>query len=62
MLTVVIAECGLHWFEGTLDHMDARDARTYPEARLYMGEYPFELSPSEFATCCPAMSWGEDPS
>ena len=47
-LTVVIAECGLHWFEGTLDHMDARDARTYPEARLYMGEYPFELSPSEF--------------
>jgi len=47
-LTVVIAECGLHWFEGTLDHMDSRDARTYPEARLYMGEYPFELSPSEF--------------
>ena len=27
-LTVVIAECGLHWFEGTLDHMDSRDART----------------------------------
>jgi predicted TIM-barrel fold metal-dependent hydrolase len=47
-LTVVIAECGLHWFEGTLDHMDSRDARRYPEARLYMGEYPFELSPSEF--------------
>jgi predicted TIM-barrel fold metal-dependent hydrolase len=47
-LTVVIAECGLYWFEGTLDHMDSRDARTYPEARLYMGEYPFDLSPSEF--------------
>ena len=25
-----------------------RDARTQPEARLYMGEYPFDLSPSEF--------------
>ena len=33
---------------GCLDHMDSRDARTQPEARLYMGEYPFELSPSEF--------------
>ena len=25
-----------------------RDAHTQTEARLYMGEYPFELSPSEF--------------
>ena len=47
-LTVLIAECGLYWFEGAIDHMDSRDARTQLEARLYMGEYPFELSPSEF--------------
>jgi uncharacterized protein len=47
-LTILIAECGLHWFEGTLEHMDSRDARHSPEARLYMGEYPFDLSPSEF--------------
>ena len=47
-LTVLIAECGLYWFEGAIDHMDSRDARTQTEARLYMGEYPFELSPSEF--------------
>jgi predicted TIM-barrel fold metal-dependent hydrolase len=47
-LTILIAECGLHWFHGTLDHMDSRDARYHPEARLYMGEYPFDLSPSEF--------------
>ncbi|MDQ1431109.1 MAG: hypothetical protein QOF40_1711, partial [Actinomycetota bacterium] len=39
-LTILIAECGLHWFEGTLEHMDSRDARYQPEARLYMGEYP----------------------
>jgi predicted TIM-barrel fold metal-dependent hydrolase len=49
-LTVLIAECGLHWFAGAFEHMDARDARTQPEARLYMGDYPFELSPSEFAS------------
>ncbi|HZP28735.1 MAG TPA: amidohydrolase family protein [Acidimicrobiia bacterium] len=48
-LTVLIAECGLYWFAGALDHMDSRDARVQPEARLYMGEYPFDLSPSEFA-------------
>ena len=48
-LTVLIAECGLHWFAGTFEHMDARDARTQPEARLYLGDYPFDLSPSEFA-------------
>ena len=47
-LTVMIAECGLYWFAGALDHMDSRDARKQPEARLYMGEYPFDLSPSEF--------------
>jgi predicted TIM-barrel fold metal-dependent hydrolase len=47
-LTVLIAECGLHWFEGTVDHMEARDARRQPEARLYMGDYPFDLSPAEF--------------
>jgi uncharacterized protein len=47
-LTVLIAECGLHWFTGTVDHMEARDARRMPEARLYMGDYPFELSPAEF--------------
>jgi predicted TIM-barrel fold metal-dependent hydrolase len=47
-LTILIAECGLYWFEGAVDHMDSRDARRQPEARRYMGEYPFELSPSEF--------------
>ena len=47
-LTVLIAECGLYWFTGAVDHMDSRDARLMPEARLYMGEYPFDLSPSEF--------------
>jgi uncharacterized protein len=47
-LTVLIAECGLHWFAGTVEHMDARDARRMPEARLYMGDYPFDLSPAEF--------------
>jgi hypothetical protein len=48
MLHVLIAECGLHWFAGTVDHMEARDARRMPEARLYMGDYPFDLSPAEF--------------
>jgi uncharacterized protein len=48
-LTVMIAECGLYWFAGALEHMDSRDARNQPEARLYMGDYPFDLSPSEFA-------------
>ena len=47
-LTVLIAECGLHWFAGTVEHMEARDARRHPEARLYMGDYPFDLSPAEF--------------
>jgi predicted TIM-barrel fold metal-dependent hydrolase len=47
-LTVLIAECGLHWFAGTVDNMEARDARRQPEARLYMGDYPFDLSPEEF--------------
>ena len=52
-LTVMIVECGLYWFAGALEHMDSRDAWKQPEARLYMGDYPFDLSPSEFAgaTC-----------
>jgi predicted TIM-barrel fold metal-dependent hydrolase len=47
-LTVLIAECGLHWFAGAVDHMDSRDARKQADARLYLGDYPFGLSPSEF--------------
>jgi predicted TIM-barrel fold metal-dependent hydrolase len=47
-LTILIAECGLHWFAGTVDHMESRDARRQPETRLYMGDYPFDLSPAEF--------------
>ena len=47
-LTVLIAECGLHWFAGTVDHMQSRDSRQVVEAGLYLGPYPFDLSPAEF--------------
>jgi predicted TIM-barrel fold metal-dependent hydrolase len=47
-LTVLVAECGIHWFTGMVEHMDARDARSVPEAEIYMGRYPYDLSPSEF--------------
>jgi predicted TIM-barrel fold metal-dependent hydrolase len=47
-LTVLIAETGIHWFGGTVDHMDQRDARRVPNAALFMGPYRWSLSPAEF--------------
>ena len=47
-LTVLIAETGIHWFAGTVEHMESRDARTAPHASLYMGPYHWSLSPGEF--------------
>jgi predicted TIM-barrel fold metal-dependent hydrolase len=47
-LTVLIAETGIHWFAGTVEHMDQRDARRVPTAELFMGKYRWSLSPAEF--------------
>ena len=47
-LTLVIAEYGVHWFEGMVDHMEARGPAV-PESAVYLGEYPYELTPAEFA-------------
>jgi predicted TIM-barrel fold metal-dependent hydrolase len=48
-LTVLIAECGIHWFASTVEHMDQRDAREHVSPRLFFGDYPWSLSPAEFA-------------
>jgi predicted TIM-barrel fold metal-dependent hydrolase len=48
-LTLLIAECGIHWFAGTIEHMEQRNARKHVSPRLFMGEYPWSLSPDEFA-------------
>jgi predicted TIM-barrel fold metal-dependent hydrolase len=45
-LTVLIAECGVGWFEGTVDHMEGRGPAV-PESALYLGPYPFALTPGE---------------
>ncbi|MCU1486013.1 MAG: hypothetical protein JWN67_2759 [Actinomycetia bacterium] len=45
-LTVLIAECGVGWFEGTVDHMEGRGP-ALPESALYLGPYPFALTPGE---------------
>ncbi len=47
-LTVLIAECGIHWFAGTVEHMEQRDSRKYVSPRMFFGEYPWSLSPTEF--------------
>ncbi len=47
-LTVLIAECGIHWFGGTVEHMEQRNARNGVGPRMYFGEYPWSLSPTEF--------------
>ena len=47
-LTVLIAETGIHWFAGTVEHMEQRDARNVPTAELFMGPYRWSLSPAEF--------------
>jgi predicted TIM-barrel fold metal-dependent hydrolase len=46
-LTLVIAELGIHWFSGMVEHMDSRGP-AIPESAIYMGRYPFELTPTEF--------------
>jgi uncharacterized protein len=47
-LTVLIAETGIHWFAGTVEHMEQRDARRMKTAELFMGPYRWSLSPTEF--------------
>jgi predicted TIM-barrel fold metal-dependent hydrolase len=46
-LTLVIAELGIHWFAGTVQHMESRGP-AIPESAIYMGRYPYELTPAEF--------------
>ena len=46
-LTLVLAELGIHWFAGCVEHMEARGP-TIPESAIYMGPYPYELTPAEF--------------
>jgi predicted TIM-barrel fold metal-dependent hydrolase len=46
-LTIVFAELGIHWFAGMTQHMEARGP-SLPESAIYMGHYPFELTPAEF--------------
>ena len=46
-LTLVFAELGLHWFAGAVHHMESRGP-AIPESAIYMGDYPYELTPSEF--------------
>ena len=46
-LTLLFAEFGLHWFAGTIDHMESRGPAV-PESAIYMGPYPYELTPAEF--------------
>ena len=46
-LTLVFAELGLHWFAGAVEHMESRGP-SIPESAVYMGRYPYELTPSEF--------------
>ena len=46
-LTLVFAELGIHWFAGAVQHMDNRGP-ALPESGVYMGQYDYELTPSEF--------------
>lgn len=46
-LTLVLAELGIHWFAGAVQHMENRGP-TIPESAVYMGDYPYELTPTEF--------------
>ena len=46
-LTVLLAEFGVHWFAGTVEHMEARGPAIV-ESEIYMGHYPYELTPAEF--------------
>jgi predicted TIM-barrel fold metal-dependent hydrolase len=46
-LTLLLAEFGVHWFAGTVEHMEARGPAIV-ESEIYMGRYPYELTPAEF--------------
>jgi predicted TIM-barrel fold metal-dependent hydrolase len=46
-LTLVFAELGLHWFAGAVQHMENRGP-ALAESAVYMGRYPYELTPTEF--------------
>jgi predicted TIM-barrel fold metal-dependent hydrolase len=46
-LTLVFAELGIHWFAGAVQHMENRGP-AIPESAVYMGRYPYELTPSDF--------------
>lgn len=46
-LTLVFAELGIHWFAGAVQHMENRGP-AIPESGVYMGRYPYELTPKEF--------------
>jgi uncharacterized protein len=46
-LTLLFAEFGVHWFAGTVEHMEARGPGVV-ESQIYMGPYPYELTPAEF--------------
>jgi uncharacterized protein len=46
-LTLVFAELGIHWFAGAVQHMESRGP-AIPESGIYMGRYPYELTPAEF--------------
>ncbi len=46
-LTLVFAELGIHWFAGAVQHMENRGP-ALPESGVYMGLYPYELTPAEF--------------
>ena len=48
-LTVHVAECGLHWFISTVDHMEQKNTNHTVSPRIFMGEYRWSLSPTEFA-------------
>ena len=47
-LTVVFAELGIHWFAGAPCSTWRTAARPFRSRRVYMGRYPYELTPSEF--------------
>lgn len=46
-LTLLLAEFGVHWFAGAVEHMEARGPAVV-ESEIYMGHYPYELTPAEF--------------
>lgn len=47
-LTLHVAECGVHWFNSTVEHMESRNSRHEVSPRVFIGEYKWSLSPTEF--------------